>query len=182
MKLPESFFRATKVWRAKPEDKGTKAKKHGYHAMVVIGYDDNYEGGAFRLLNSWGTAWGDGGYIWVPYADYEEWAMGALQPYSYFKKKEEKKPEVKPEVKPTQNQQPMNPPLKQEVKPTQGPHPMNPPPPKQEVKPQEKVLADVPPAFQPKAGTAYQIKSLLDENKCLTVSNDKKLHINSYKG
>ena len=44
------------------------------------------------------------------------------------------------------------------------------------------MLADVPPAFQPKAGTAYQIKSLLDESKCLTVSNDKKLHINSYKG
>ena len=44
------------------------------------------------------------------------------------------------------------------------------------------MLADVPPAFQPKAGTAYQIKSLLDESKCLTVSNDKKLHINTYKG
>ncbi|MDX1462597.1 MAG: C1 family peptidase [Marinirhabdus sp.] len=102
MKLPESFFRATKVWRSKPEDKGTTAKKHGYHAMVVIGYDDNYEGGAFRLLNSWGTAWGDGGYIWVPYSEYEEWAMGALQPYSYYKKKEEK-PKVDPTPKPDDN-------------------------------------------------------------------------------
>ena len=102
MKLPESFFKAQKVWRAKPEDKGTMAKKHGYHAMVVIGYDDNYEGGAFRLLNSWGTGWGDAGYIWVPYTEYEEWAMGALQPYSYYKKKEEeKRPDVTPKPNPT---------------------------------------------------------------------------------
>lgn len=101
MKLPESFFRAQKVWRSKPEDIGTTAKKHGYHAMVVIGYDDTYEGGAFQLLNSWGTTWGDGGYIWVPYAEYEVWAMGALQPYSYYKKKEEVKPDVDPTPDPT---------------------------------------------------------------------------------
>lgn len=101
MKLPESFFSAQKVWRAKQEDVGTTAKKHGYHAMVVIGYDDGYEGGAFQLLNSWGTGWGDGGFIWVPYAEYEEWAMGALQPYSYYKKKEETKPDVNPNPNPS---------------------------------------------------------------------------------
>ncbi|MDT0555864.1 C1 family peptidase [Patiriisocius hiemis] len=100
MKLPESFFKAKKVWRSVAADKGTMAKKHGYHAMVVVGYDDNYEGGAFRVLNSWGTNWGDEGYIWVPYKEYEEWAMGALQPYSYHKKKEDdNKPKVIP-VKP----------------------------------------------------------------------------------
>lgn len=103
MKLPESFFKAKKVWRTVASDIGTTAKKHGYHAMVVVGYDDNYEGGAFRLLNSWSTNWGDGGYIWVPYSVYEEWAMGALQPYSYFEKKKEKKPE-KPKVNPNKPQ------------------------------------------------------------------------------
>ncbi len=111
MKLPESFFRATKVWRSKETDKGTMAKKHGYHAMVVVGYDDNYEGGAFRVLNSWGTAWGDNGYIWVPYKEYEEWAMGALQPYSYYEKKEDKKkdePKVDP-VKPDEPEPPAPP-------------------------------------------------------------------------
>ncbi len=88
MKLPQSFFKATKTWRSLPSDKGTIAAKHGFHAMVVIGYDDTFEGGAFRVLNSWGTGWGDGGFIWVPYSEYEEWAMGALQPYSYYKRKE----------------------------------------------------------------------------------------------
>jgi len=88
MRLPQSFFKATNVWKSLETEKGTTAKQHGYHAMVVIGYDDNYAGGAFRLLNSWGTAWGDGGFIWVPYNEYEEWAMGALQPYSYYKKKQ----------------------------------------------------------------------------------------------
>lgn len=86
MKLPPSFFKATNTFRSLPSDKGNIAAKHGFHAMVVVGYDDNYEGGAFRVLNSWGAGWGDGGYIWVPYTEYEEWAMGALQPYSYFKK------------------------------------------------------------------------------------------------
>ncbi|RMB62895.1 DUF4384 domain-containing protein [Dokdonia sinensis] len=93
MKLPESFFKAKKVWRSLPSDKGTLAKKHGYHAMVAVGYDDNYEGGAIRVLNSWSTQWGDGGYIWVPYKEFDEWCLGALQPYSYHKKKEEPKPD-----------------------------------------------------------------------------------------
>lgn len=92
MKLPESFFKAKKVWRSLPTDKGTLAKKHGYHAMVAVGYDDDFEGGAVRVLNSWSTNWGDAGYIWVPYKEYDEWCLGALQPYSYYKKKEEPKP------------------------------------------------------------------------------------------
>ena len=37
----------------------------GGHAMVVVGYDDKK--GAFKLLNSWGELWGDGGYGWVSY-------------------------------------------------------------------------------------------------------------------
>src|SRR5690606_11753895 len=86
MKLPESFFTAKKVWRTIPSEEGTQAKKHGQHAMVAIGYDDNYEGGCFRVLNSWSTQWGDGGFIWIPYDVYDKWCLGALQPYSYYKK------------------------------------------------------------------------------------------------
>lgn len=42
--------------------------QHGYHAMVCSGYDDNKgSNGAFRVVNSWGTSWGDNGYIWVDY-------------------------------------------------------------------------------------------------------------------
>ena len=49
----------------------------GGHAIVATGFDDNKEienktcgkktKGAFRIRNSWGTNWGDGGYGWLPY-------------------------------------------------------------------------------------------------------------------
>ncbi len=42
--------------------------QHAYHAIVVSGYDDNRgPNGAFRVINSWGTNWGDRGYIWIDY-------------------------------------------------------------------------------------------------------------------
>lgn len=42
--------------------------QHGYHAIVCCGYDDNKGAhGAFRVVNSWGSSWGDSGYIWVDY-------------------------------------------------------------------------------------------------------------------
>lgn len=42
--------------------------QHGYHALVCSGYDDNKgPNGAFRVVNSWGSDWGDNGYIWVDY-------------------------------------------------------------------------------------------------------------------
>jgi len=37
----------------------------GGHAMVVIGYDDDYQ--RFLIENSWGSAWGDGGFGGMPY-------------------------------------------------------------------------------------------------------------------
>jgi C1A family cysteine protease/fibronectin type 3 domain-containing protein len=47
-------------------------KSYGGHAMTIVGYDDNRvsprgDKGAFKLLNSWGTGWGDRGYGWVSY-------------------------------------------------------------------------------------------------------------------
>ena len=52
----------------------------GYHAMTVVGYNDdiwvdinsngvvdNGEKGAFRIANSWGTSWGEGGFGWMSY-------------------------------------------------------------------------------------------------------------------
>ena len=101
MKLPTSFFKATEVWKSTDKDKGDIAEVHGLHAMVVVGYDDNKEGGAFRVLNSWSPTWGDKGYIWVPYKEYGEWSMGAMQPYSFYEKKEEKtQPKPVPESEP----------------------------------------------------------------------------------
>lgn len=39
--------------------------EHAYHAMTLCGYDDSKS--AFRIVNSWGTGWGDNGYLWVDY-------------------------------------------------------------------------------------------------------------------
>ena len=37
----------------------------GAHAMLICGYDDNIQ--AFKLLNSWGTNYGNDGYYWIDY-------------------------------------------------------------------------------------------------------------------
>ncbi len=43
----------------------TRTGSTGGHAMVVMGYDDSKN--AFKILNSWGTSWGDNGYGWIDY-------------------------------------------------------------------------------------------------------------------
>lgn len=40
----------------------------GGHAVTVVGYDDNQFGGAYKVINSWGTTWGAQGYFWLPYS------------------------------------------------------------------------------------------------------------------
>jgi C1A family cysteine protease len=56
-----------------------REKALGGHAMVAIGYDDKMKikntypeaqetTGAMLIRNSWGTAWGEKGYGWLPYA------------------------------------------------------------------------------------------------------------------
>lgn len=44
---------------------GDLAKVHGYHAISIVGYDDDKE--AFKIINSWGTNWGINGFGWVAY-------------------------------------------------------------------------------------------------------------------
>lgn len=41
----------------------------GAHAMVVVGYDDNLR--AFKVINSWGASWADGGFGWVGYSAFK---------------------------------------------------------------------------------------------------------------
>lgn len=41
------------------------------HALVVVGYDDNKYGGAFEIMNSWGSWWGNKGFFWIKYEDYK---------------------------------------------------------------------------------------------------------------
>ena len=37
----------------------------GGHAMVLVGYSERRQ--AFKVMNSWGTEWGDGGFGWISY-------------------------------------------------------------------------------------------------------------------
>jgi hypothetical protein len=50
---------------ANPIHDTTAGDKLGGHAFALVGYDDSKN--AFRLINSWGTRWADGGYGWIDY-------------------------------------------------------------------------------------------------------------------
>jgi len=58
----ESLKKATEYWE------GTKDKFVGGHALCVVGYDE--QRGAFEVMNSWGTDWGNQGFSWMRYADF----------------------------------------------------------------------------------------------------------------
>ncbi|RLD51711.1 MAG: hypothetical protein DRI94_05260 [Bacteroidetes bacterium] len=66
-KLGENFM----AWNSSDvlyDDTDTYHGQHAYHAMTLCGYDDNKgNNGAFKVVNTWGTGWGNGGYIWVDY-------------------------------------------------------------------------------------------------------------------
>ncbi len=54
------------------------------HAMVIVGYDDNYhidesEEGSFLIQNSWSTWWGKDGYIWIGYDVAYVYMFGAYE-------------------------------------------------------------------------------------------------------
>lgn len=77
MHLPESFVRAGKSWDGSDVD----PTQHGYHAMCVMGYDDALDGGSFQIMNSWGTWWGDKGFVWVKYNDFAKYVDQAYEIY-----------------------------------------------------------------------------------------------------
>ena len=45
----------------------------GGHAMIVVGYDDSKN--AFKVMNSWGSGWGNNGYCWIDYKFFQQSAM-----------------------------------------------------------------------------------------------------------
>ncbi|WP_221029457.1 C1 family peptidase [Actomonas aquatica] len=86
--VQQSFYRAGVTWNELDTDAGATGQ-HGRHAMVVVGYDDTKFGGAMRVMNSWGTKWGDQGFVWIPYADFNRNVFMAMQAYG-------KRPERQP--------------------------------------------------------------------------------------
>ena len=51
----------------------------GGHSICIIGYDDTKYGGSFEIVNSWGMSWGAGGYCWIPYSTFTQYANYAVQ-------------------------------------------------------------------------------------------------------
>ena len=54
-----------------PAINDTDNKLIGGHAINVVGYDDDLNGGSFIVENSWGTRWGDNGYFALKYSVWE---------------------------------------------------------------------------------------------------------------
>lgn len=73
------------IWKEKGEEIGA-------HAMLVVGYDDDKN--AFKLINSWGKNWGDGGYGWI---DYELFPQVVL--YGFIAKDGYTAPDVAADIK-----------------------------------------------------------------------------------
>ena len=56
-----SFTKVKDVWDGKNDG------YYGCHALCIVGYDNDFLGGAFEVMNSWGTGWGDQGFAWITY-------------------------------------------------------------------------------------------------------------------
>ncbi len=57
-------------------------KLEGGHAMLCVGYSDEYE--VFIVRNSWGTHWGDKGYCYIPYAYMEDADLNDIPDDAYI--------------------------------------------------------------------------------------------------
>lgn len=95
MYVPNSFcYSKGPTWIKKSTDvaDGNQGHAHGRHAMCIIAYDDEKDGGAFRIQNSWSTAWADKGFIWIKYEDAAEFIYQAVEMFKMpsLAKKEEK--------------------------------------------------------------------------------------------
>jgi len=73
---PPSFSYAGEFWSPKDNEYKNWGRGHG---IAVVGYDDNRFGGAFELINSWGTFWGKDGFAWVRYTDFEYFCKYAFE-------------------------------------------------------------------------------------------------------
>jgi hypothetical protein len=63
----------------------TYGGSRGSHAVTIIGYDDtkstNDGQGAFKMINSWGTGWGQSGFWWMSYVAAMDPALSAQAGY-----------------------------------------------------------------------------------------------------
>lgn len=76
MDIPNSFIDAGEVWLPDSSDYRRWSQGHG---MAIVGYDDNKFGGVFEIMNSWGTDWGNNGFTWMRYSDFEYFVLFAFE-------------------------------------------------------------------------------------------------------
>jgi len=67
-----------------------QSRSSGGHALCIVAYNDTLQGGAFKIINSWGTDWGLDGFCWLRYADLKYIAEAfALSPSSVLQRRNE---------------------------------------------------------------------------------------------
>lgn len=76
-----------RLWQ--PNQRDYSMRGYSGHAMCVIGYDDQMQGGAFQIMNSWGEDWGDRGVCWVKYRDFDYFVKEAYGVYPTATAKEQ---------------------------------------------------------------------------------------------
>ena len=59
-------------WKGDAIYDDTTSARIGGHAMVIVGYSEAKQ--AFKIINSWGTSWGDKGFGWISYRAMRELA------------------------------------------------------------------------------------------------------------
>lgn len=73
----DADYKAVKRYKKGKDDSGD----WGGHAMTAIGYDDNKNGGAIQIMNSWGESFGNKGIFWLRYEDFNQFVREA---YAFY--------------------------------------------------------------------------------------------------
>ncbi len=102
-----------------------------YHEMVFVGYDDRRQ--ALRLINSWGTNWGDHGYAWLSYDLVKTrlnhaYVLDVAPPQQLIARTDPTPPRPQPAPPPVAPQRPPSPPPVQQTQVTPRPTPQVTPP------------------------------------------------------
>jgi len=85
IKLSLGFETLGNNWKLHDWDPNLYSQEN--HAVVIIGYDDLVE--RFLAQNSWGPAWGDGGFFGIPYSrigtdSFEDYYYSSKSAYEYW--------------------------------------------------------------------------------------------------